>query len=157
MDLVGRCIPELFVNRYLMADADIDQRTILALRGNDPMTRHINTIVDYSLLWLLGVDYHNEGYGDRDFLELVYPKMVSLMEFCNGRRDEHGFLIGKEKDWIYIDWAGMDKDGPLCAEQMLYAACFRVMAEISEKLGKDGSAYRQEYEKLAAAIEEFLG
>ena len=66
-----------FVNRYLMADADIDQRTILALRGNDPMTRHINTIVDYSLLWLLGVDYHNEGYGDRDFLELVYPKMVS--------------------------------------------------------------------------------
>lgn len=69
-----------------------------------------------------GVDYHNEGYGDRDFLELVYPKMVSLMEFCNGRRDEHGFLIGKEKDWIYIDWADMDKDGPLCAEQMLYAA-----------------------------------
>lgn len=54
MDLVRRCIPELFVNRYLMADADIDQRTILALRGNDPMTRHINTIVDYSLLWLLG-------------------------------------------------------------------------------------------------------
>lgn len=105
-----------------MADADIDQRTILALRGNDPMTRHINTIVDYSLLWLLGVNYHNEGYGDRDFLELVYPKMVSLMEFCNGRRDEHGFLIGKEKDWIYIDWADMDKDGPLCAEQMLYAA-----------------------------------
>ena len=70
-----------------MADAEIDQRTILALRGNDPMTKHINTIVDYSLLWLLGVDYHNEGYGDRDFLELVYPMMVSLMEFCIGRRE----------------------------------------------------------------------
>lgn len=80
-----------------MADAEIDQRTILALRGNDPMTKHINTIVDYSLLWLLGVDYHNEGYGDREFLELVYPKMVSLMDFCNGRREEHGFLIGKKK------------------------------------------------------------
>ena len=78
------------------------------------------------------MDYHNEGYGDREFLELVYPKMVSLMGFCNGRREEHGFLIGKEKDWVYIDWADMDKDGPLCAEQMLYAACFRVMAEISE-------------------------
>ena len=139
-----------------MADAEIDQRTILALRGNDPMTRHINTIVDYSLLWLLGVDYHNEGYGDREFLELVYPKMVSLMEFCNGRREEHGFLIGKEKDWVYIDWADMDKDGPLCAEQMLYAACFRVMAEISKQLGKDGNVYRQEYEKLTAAIEKFF-
>ena len=93
----GDAYQSFFVNRYLMADADIDQRTILALRGNDPMTKHINTIVDYSLLWLLGVDYHNEGYGDREFLELVYPKMCSLMEFCNGRRDEHGFLIGKEK------------------------------------------------------------
>ena len=67
----GDAYQSFFVNRYLMADADIDQRTILALRGNDPMTRHINTIVDYSLLWLLGVNYHNEGYGDRDFLELV--------------------------------------------------------------------------------------
>ncbi len=88
------------------------------------MTKHINTIVDYSLLWLLGVDYHNEGYGDREFLELVYPKMVSLMGFCNGRREEHGFLIWKKKDWVYIDWADMDKDGPLCAEQMLYASMF---------------------------------
>lgn len=152
----GDAYQSFFVNRYLMADAEIDQRTILALRGNDPMTRHINTIVDYSLLWLLGVDYHNEGYGDRDFLELVYPKMVSLMGFCNGRREEHGFLIGKEKDWVYIDWADMDKDGPLCAEQMLYAACFRVMAEISKQLGKDGNVYRQEYEKLTAAIEKFF-
>ena len=151
----GDAYQSFFVNRYLMADADIDQRTILALRGNDPMTRHINTIVDYSLLWLLGVDYHNEGYGDREFLELVYPKMVSLMEFCGGRRDENGFLIGKEKDWVYIDWADMDKDGPLCAEQMLYAACFAAMARISEQLGKDGSSYSCEYEKLTAAIEKF--
>ena len=152
----GDAYQSFFVNRYLMADADINQRTILALRGNDPMTRHINTIVDYSLLWLLGVDYHNEGYGDREFLELVYPKMVSLMEFCGGRRDENGFLIGKEKDWVYIDWADMDKDGPLCAEQMLYAACFAAMAKISEQLGKDGSSYRCEYEKLTAAIEKFF-
>ena len=64
--------------------------------------------------------------------------------------------IRKEKDWVYIDWADMDKDGPLCAEQMLYAACFRVMAEISEQLGKDGSAYRQDYEKLTASIEKFF-
>jgi len=67
-----------------------------------------------------------------------------------------GLRARKEKDWVYIDWADMDKDGPLCAEQMLYAACFRVMAEISEQLGKDGNVYRQEYEKLTAAIEKFF-
>lgn len=45
----GDAYQSLFVNQYLMADADIDRRTLLALRGNDPMTTHINTILDYSL------------------------------------------------------------------------------------------------------------
>ena len=152
----GDAYQSFFVNQYLLADPDIDQRTLLALRGNDPMTRHINTIMDYSLFWILGVLYHYEAYGDLEFVRQVYPKMCSLMEFCEGQLDENGFLVGRENDWIYIDWADMDKDGPLCAEQMLYAACFRVMAEISEQLGKDGSAYRQDYEKLTASIEKFF-
>lgn len=78
MDLVWRRLPELFVNQYLLADPDIDQRTLLALRGNDPMTRHINTIMDYSLFWILGVLYHYEAYGDLEFVRQVYPKMCSL-------------------------------------------------------------------------------
>ena len=83
-----------------------------------------------------------------NFWNWFIRRWFPLWSFCNGRREEHGFLIGEsKKDWVYIDWADMDKDGPLCAEQMLYAACFRVMAEISEQLGKDGSAYRQDYEK----------
>ena len=44
----GDAYQSFFVNQYLLADPDIDQRTLLALRGNDPMTRHINTIMDYS-------------------------------------------------------------------------------------------------------------
>lgn len=40
----GDAYQSFFVNQYLLADPDIDQRTLLALRGNDPMTRHINTI-----------------------------------------------------------------------------------------------------------------
>ena len=54
----GDAYQSFFVNQYLLADPDIDQRTLLALRGNDPMTRHINTIMDYSLFWILGVLYH---------------------------------------------------------------------------------------------------
>ena len=41
----GDAYQSFFVNQYLLADPDIDQRTLLALRGNDPMTRHINTIM----------------------------------------------------------------------------------------------------------------
>ena len=124
----GDAYQSFFVNQYLLADPDIDQRTLLALRGNDPMTRHINTIMDYSLFWILGVLYHYEAYGDLEFVSQVYPKMCSLMEFCEGQLDENGFLVGRENDWIYIDWADMDKTGALCAEQMLFAECWLNMA-----------------------------
>jgi len=35
--------------------------------------------------------------------------------------EEHGFIVGRPGDWVFIDWADLDKDGPLCAEQMLLA------------------------------------
>ena len=153
----GDAYQSLFVNRYLMADPDIDRRTLLALRGNDPMTTHINTIVDYSLYWILGVKAHFDAYQDREFLEQVYPKMVSLMEFCRSRTEEHGFLVGQGRDWTFIDWADLDKDGPLGAEQILFAACWRAMAEISALLGKqeEAEAYQQQQETLRRDINRY--
>ena len=151
----GDAYQSFFVNQYLLADKDIDQRTLLALRGNDPMTTHINTIVDYSLFWILGVKAHYEAYGDLGFVQQIYPKMCSLMDFCAGQEDIHGFLVGREKDWIYIDWADLDKEGALCAEQMLYAACWKAMAKISELLGQNSEKYLLCYEKLTKAIGEY--
>ena len=148
----GDAYQSFFVNQYLLADPDIDQRTLLALRGNDPMTRHINTIMDYSLFWILGVLYHYEAYGDLEFVRQVYPKMCSLMEFCEEQLDENGFLVGRENDWIYIDWADMDKTGALCAEQMLFAACWQTMAQVSAALGEENPEYMEKYEKLIGQI-----
>ena len=148
----GDAYQSFFVNQYLLADPDIDQRTLLALRGNDPMTRHINTIMDYSLFWILGVLYHYEAYGDLEFVRQVYPKMCSLMEFCEEQLDENGFLVGRENDWIYIDWADMDKTGALCAEQMLFAACWQTMAKVSAALGEENPEYMEKYEKLIGQI-----
>ena len=153
----GDAYQSFFVNRYLMADPDIERRTLLALRGNDPMTTHINTIVDYSLYWILGVKAHFDACQDRDFLQQVYPKMVSLMEFCQSRTEEHGFLLGRDRDWTFIDWADLDKDGPLCAEQMLFAACWRVMGDVSALLDRADAAaeYRKNWEKLCGDIERY--
>lgn len=152
----GDTYQNLFVNRYLLADAEIEQRTLVALRGNDPVTSHINTIVDYSLLWILGIMEHVSSYGDMQFLRAVYPKMKSMMEFCHARTDEHGFLLGKEKDWVYIDWADIEKEGPVCAEQMLYAACCRAMENVSTLLGEDGLRYQEEYIKIKENITRFF-
>jgi len=151
----GDAYQSLFVNQYLMADKDIDRRTWLALRGNDPMTTHVNTIVDYTLFWILGVQVHYEAYADREFLEQIYPKMYTAMEFCTRQIEEHGFLTGREKDWIYIDWADFDIDGPLCAEQMLFAHCWKVLADMSRVLGFPCEAYQEKYETLAELIQNY--
>lgn len=151
----GDAYQSFFVNQYLMADIDINRRTLLALRGNDPMTTHINTIVDYSLFWILGVKAHYDAYADRTFVRQVYPKMCSLMEFCEKQTDENGFLIGRKGDWIFIDWAQFDKDGPLCAEQMLYAACWKAMAQAAQILGEHSECFQKRYEQLARGIQQF--
>lgn len=151
----GDAYQSFFVNRYLMADPDIDQRTLLALRGNDPMTTHINTIVDYSLFWILGVKEHFDAYGDRAFLEQVYPKMLSLMEFCEKSLDERGFLMSRMGDWTFVDWADFDKNDPFGAEQMLLAACWGTMDWVSQALGQDGSRFRQRRADLVANIDAY--
>ena len=121
------------------------------------MTRHINTIMDYSLFWILGVLYHYEAYGDLEFVRQVYPKMCSLMEFCEGQLDENGFLVGRENDWIYIDWADMDKTGALCAEQMLFAACWQTMAKVSAALGEENPEYMEKYLDITPGSVSVLG
>lgn len=149
----GDAYQSLFVNQYLLADPGVEQRTLLALRGNDPMTGHINTIVDYSLLWLLGVKEHFDAHGDRDFLELIWPKATSLLEFCRERTDSRGFLTAGEKDWVFIDWAELDKEEPFGAEQMLLCACWEAAAELARALGLDGSGFEQKRNALAAQID----
>lgn len=151
----GDAYQSLFVNQYLMADADINRRTLLALRGNDPIVTHINTIVDYSLFWILGVKAHYDAYRDVDFVRQVYPKMKSLMEFCAGQLDEHGFLIGRKGDWIFIDWADFDREGPLCAEQMLYLASIRAMAQVSKLLGEETESFTKQYQELEHKIFDY--
>ena len=154
----GDAYQSFFVNQYLMADADINRRTLLALRGNDLMTTHINTILDYTLYWILSLKIHEGAYGDLEFLEKIYPKMCSLMGFCEEQLDGQGFLTGRKEDWIFIDWADLDKEGALCAEQMLFAECYHTMAVLSRKLGVEADLckeYRKKYERLTENINAF--
>lgn len=151
----GDAYQSFFVNQYLMADPDIHRRTLLALRGNDPMATHINTILDYSLFWILGVKAHYDAYADLEFIDEIYPKMCSLMEFCEGQLDQNGFLIGREKDWIFIDWADFDREGAFCAEQMLYLACWKAMEDIAVILNKESGVYRKRYKELMDKVLTF--
>ena len=48
-----------------------------------------------------------------------------------------------------------DKTGALCAEQMLFAACWQTMAQVSAALGEENPEYMEKYEKLIGQIRKF--
>ena len=147
----GDVYQSLLINRYLTADADIERRTLLALRGNDPVTTHINTILDYSMLWVLSVYEHFRSYGDETFVQALRPKLTSLMNLCMAQREEHGFVVGRTQDWVFVDWADFDREGPLCAEQMLLYRCYRVMSELAEP--ELAPRYQAEAERLLEQLD----
>ena len=148
----GDAYQNYFVNPYLFFDEEINKRTILALRGNQEIVQHINTIVDYSLLWLISIEREYWMTGEKAFVEMVYPKMEGLMKLCRSQLDEHGFIYGRKQDWIFIDWSDMDKSGVIAAEQMLLLKCYDTMAFCGKLLGLDVTEYEKRFEALKENI-----
>ena len=137
-------------------DADICHRTLWALRGKEPLLQHLNSIVDYSLYWLLAIREDYQTYGDPDFVRAIWPRLRSLTDFCLERTNEEGFLVGREEDWVFMDWADMDKDGPLCAEQMLFIRALEAAAGCASLAGQDGSRYAAHAERLSKKLDRFF-
>ena len=152
----GDAYQSYFVSRFLYMDADICHRTMWALRGEDPLLQHLNSIVDYSLYWLLSIREDYQTYSDLDFVRAIWPRLRSLTDFCLERTNEEGFLIGREEDWVFMDWADMDKDGPLCAEQMLFIRALEAAADCSSLAGQDGSRYAVHAERLSKKLDKFF-
>ena len=137
----GDAYQSYLVNDYLFRDEAITRRTILALRGKEPVRTHINTIQDYSFYWIMSVGERFLRCGDLEFVRTLWPSMESLMEFCLSRTDGEGLAVQREGDWIFIDWGELDKEGGACIEQMLLVRSLETMAECAGLLGKDGDRY----------------
>lgn len=150
----GDAYQSLFVNHYLFFDADLEKRTLIALGGKSPFKSHINTIMDYTFFWMISLYEYYKTYGDRKFLEQIYPQAEEIMRFCRARVDEDGFVRERPGDWIFIDWAPMDKTGALCAEQVLFAKALSCYAEICRVIGEDTAGCSEQAEALNAAIVE---
>src|SRR5690242_6959824 len=77
----GDAFQSYLMNYYLMNDDKTVKRTIYALRGKDPVTSHVNTIMDYTFYWFLSIyDYYLYS-GDTDFIRQIYPRMQTMMDF----------------------------------------------------------------------------
>jgi alpha-L-rhamnosidase len=150
----GDAYQSYLMNYYLFFDNPSVIRTLLALRGKDPVSSHINTIMDYTFYWFLGIYDYYLYTGDKASIEKFYPRMVTLMDYCLGRRNDDGMMAGLPGDWVYVDWATMSKEGELSFEQLLLCRSLETMS-ICASLVKDDQA-AEHYGKLAADLKSKL-
>ncbi|SFF00579.1 alpha-L-rhamnosidase [Chitinophaga sp. CF118] len=142
----GDAYQSYLMNYYLFFDNETVSRTMLALRGKDPVTGHINTIMDYSFYWFLGIYDYYLYTGDKDFIKQFYPRMQGLMEYCLGRRNKDGLMEGMPGDWIFIDWADkLSKKGEVSFEQLLLCRSLETMALCADITNEktDATKYKQ--------------
>lgn len=144
----GDAYQSYLMNYYLFFDSPSVERTLLALRGKEPVTAHINIIMDYSLYWFVGIYDYYLYTGDTKFIKTFYQRMKTLMEYCLGRRNKNGFLEPLEGDWVFIDWAdGLPKTGEVSFEQMLLVRSLEAMA-VSAEIASETEDQKR-YQKLA--------
>lgn len=144
----GDAYQDNFINQYSFFNEDVDKRTIIALRGHDEVQQHINTIVDYSLLWVISIYNHYEMTADKEFLQMITPRMESMMKYLLNQTNDLGFIYGRKGDWIFVDWSEMDKDGTVAAEQMFLLQALKAIITAKQVIGQDTSDYEARYATL---------
>ena len=135
----GDAIQSYLMNYYLRFDTECVRRTIRQLRGKDPVTAHVNTIMDYTFYWFKSILDFYLYTGDLAFVREMWPKMVTLMEYVLSRTNADGMAEGQPDDWIFVDWVDfpMHKRGTLCFEQLLFCKALETMHTCATLLGID--------------------
>jgi len=153
----GDAIQSYLMNYYLRFDTECVKRTIRQLRGKDPVTAHVNTIMDYTFYWFKSIHDYYEYTGDVTFVREMWPRMVTLMDYVEGRLNGQGMGEGQPDDWIFVDWVDfpMHKRGTLAFEQILLMKAMETMALCAELVGAaQASGYRVKAEALRKKIKE---
>ena len=135
----GDAIQSYLMNYYLFFDQETVKRTIWLLRGKDPVTCHINTILDYTFFWFLSIYDYYMYTGDKDFVMQIYPRMQSLMDYVLERRNANGMVEGLHGDWVFIDWPDgeLDKKGEVSFEQILFCRSLETMVQCARLVGNE--------------------
>jgi alpha-L-rhamnosidase len=136
----GDAYQSALMNYYHFYELEVTKRTLLALRGKDPVEQHLNTILDYSFYWIMGMYDYYLYTGDDRFIRNGYERMEGLMQFCIGRTNSRGYVEGLPGDWVFIDWADLDNRGEVSTEQLLLARSLEVMGKVSELTGRREAA-----------------
>jgi len=155
----GDAIQSYLMNYYLRFDTPCVRRTIRQLRGKDPVTAHVNTIMDYTFYWFKSILDYYQYTGDTHFIGEMWPRMVTLMDYVLSRTNSEGMAEGRPDDWIFVDWTDfpMHKRGTLCFEQILFCKALETMDACQRLLNSRGDTApsappHQNYATLAASL-----
>ncbi|MDQ8738796.1 amylo-alpha-1,6-glucosidase [Paenibacillus sp. LHD-38] len=148
----GDAYQSFLMNYYSFFDLDVTRRTLIALRGKDPLVKHVNTILDYSLYWFISLYDYYLYTGDAEFIRQYYGRAVTMMNFVLQQRNEEGLLEGRLDDWVFVDWADFSNEGAVSTIQILLVRSLEAM-KVFAMLAKDGTA-ASGYSKLAEEIKE---
>lgn len=152
----GDAVQSYLMNYYLFFDSPAVKRTIRLLGGKDPVTSHINTILDYTLYWFISIYDYYLYTGDAAFVREIYPRMQSLMNYVLGRINKDGMVEGMSGDWVFVDWADfpMSKQGALSFEQVLLCRSLEAIELCAGIAGHDKDA--EKYGDLATQLRDKL-
>ncbi len=142
---------------YLFADNAVTRRTLSLLGGKDPIGAHINTILDYTLFWIMSVGEYYFYSGDTDYLKEIWSRVKAQTEYCLAQTDAQGFLVDKPGDWVFVDWspAPMTRNGgALAFEQILFVEALSAAAQTAGVAGDAAKAteYKRRAEELRAKV-----
>ncbi|MCU6711975.1 alpha-rhamnosidase [Paenibacillus sp. J5C_2022] len=147
----GDAYQSFLMNYYSFFDEAVCRRTLIALRGKDPVDIHLNTIMDYTFYWFISLYDYVMYTNDMAFIKMLYPKIVTLMQFCLDRTNDEGMMVGVPgEDWIFVDWADMGKDGALCVEQILFCRSLEIVEGFARQLGDREAA--DQYKGIASQL-----
>ena len=150
----GDAIQSYLMNYYLRFDVECVKRTIRQLRGKDPVTAHVNTIMDYTFYWFKSIGDYYDYTGDIAFIRELWPRMVTLMDYVLSRTNADGMAEAQADDWIFVDWTDfpMHKRGTLCFEQILFCKSLETMQRCADLLGVS-SDYGRRADRLRQKIQ----
>ena len=145
----GDATQSYLLNYYSFFDNDLCKRTMRMLCGKAPMKTHFNTIQEYTLYWFISLYDYYFYTGDLEFLKNMYSNAERIMEYCKRFTDDRGFIMPQKNDWVFIDWAPIDKTGDQSFIQLLYAKALESMSLIAELCGRkeDEISYKNDFVK----------
>lgn len=119
-------------------------------------TQHV--VPDWCLLWVLHLAEHVAWTGDERLARELYPTAERILDWTAAYRGMDGLLENQPDRrpwWLFVDLAGVEKQGEVTAWQALYVRALREAGRLAALAGEEALAER--HAKEADDVVELCG